>query len=65
MKLSAASMTLYGLPQHASATEVVVAAANQARAGDPLQAIANTQRECRLNPSKPAESSMNFGYGDH
>ena len=66
MKLPAASMTLFGLPQNTNGTEAMVAAtANQARAGDPLLAIANTQGEYRLNPMKPAESSLTFGYGDN
>lgn len=66
MKLPAASMTLFGLPQNAGAGEAIVAAAaSLARAGDPLLASRNTQRECRLDPSKPTESNLTFGYGDN
>ena len=65
MKLPAASMTPFGLPQNASATEIIMAAANQARAGDPLQGSRNTPSEYLPNPMKSAESSLTFGYGEH
>jgi hypothetical protein len=64
VKLPAAPSTLFDLPQNASGTEAfVAAAANQARAGDPLQENRNTQRDYRLNPMKPAKSNLTLGYG--
>lgn len=64
MTLSAASLKPVGLPHNANGTQAF-AAANQARAGDPLMASRNRQRESQLNPAKQTEPTQTFGYGDN